>query len=224
MEKNKKTPKSPTFYLILFGAIAFALVILDLVTKWVAHNILVNQPDWTVTVIPNFFYFSLSYNTKAAFSIGLEGAFGRVLGISVSLVMSAAIIAYMIVGRKKQTPFFQFMLALLAAGAVGNLIDRAFYFKAIAGFDGVIDFIQFYLGGGPSKGQNAGIPFNPFPTFNLADSYLVIGIVLFIIFMIVDSIKEAKEKAKQEESPILYENPLEKGTTNTEESKNDENN
>ena len=163
MEENKKQ-KSPTFYLILFGAIAFALVILDFVTKWVAHNILSELPNQTVAVIDGFFYFSLSYNTKAAFSIGLDGVFGRILGISVSLIMSAAIIAYMVIGRKKQTPFFQAILALLAAGAVGNLIDRAFYFKGIVGFDGVIDFIQFYLGGGPSKPQNGGIPFNPFPT------------------------------------------------------------
>ncbi|MEE3431246.1 MAG: signal peptidase II [Candidatus Enteromonas sp.] len=215
MEENKKQ-KSPTFYLILFGAIAFALVILDFVTKWVAHNILSELPNQTVAVIDGFFYFSLSYNTKAAFSIGLDGVFGRILGISVSLIMSAAIIAYMVIGRKKQTPFFQAILALLAAGAVGNLIDRTFYFKGIVGFDGVIDFIQFYLGGGPSKPQNGGIPFNPFPTFNMADSYLVIGIILFIVYLILDSINEAKEKKKEEESPIIYENPMPKGSLSEE--------
>ena len=209
--EEKKSKKSPTFYLILFGSIAFVLVILDLLTKWLAHNLLSGVPGETVAIIPGFFYFSLSYNTKAAFSIGLDGPFGRFLGISVSLIMSSAIIAYMILGRNKQTPFFQGILGLLAAGAVGNLIDRAFYFKSIVGFDGVIDFIQFYLLGGPEKGQNKGIPLNPFPTFNLADSYLVIGIILFIVWLIIDSINESKKNKEALDSPIIYENHLEKG-------------
>ena len=218
MEKSNK--KNPTFFLILFGAIAFFLVILDFATKWIAQNLLKDLPGQSAAVIPSFLYFSLSHNTKAAFSIGLDGPFGRFLGISISLVMSALIIAYMVLGRKKQTPFFQFILALLAAGAVGNLIDRAFYFKGIVGFDGVIDFIQVYLLGGPSAKQSTVIPLNPFPTFNLADSYLVVGVILFVVFLIVDSIKEEAEKRKKEESPIIYETPDE--TKKTSEGTNDD--
>ena len=50
----------------------------------------------------------------------------------------------------------------------------------------------------------------------MADSYLVIGIILFIVYLILDSIKEAKEKKKEEESPIIYENPMPKGSLSEE--------
>ena len=83
---------------------------------------------------------------------------------------------------------------LLASGAIGNLIDRAFYWMPITGFDGVIDFIQFYLGGGPSKGTSF---INPFATFNLADSFLTIGIIYLIVLMVLDSIKENKNKKSE---------------------------
>ena len=90
---------------------------------------------------------------------------------------------------------------LLASGAIGNLIDRAFYWVPITGFDGVIDFIQFYLGGGPSQGTSF---INPFATFNLADSYLTIGIIYLIVLMVLDSIKENKNrKSEWTEDPRL---------------------
>ena len=175
--------------LILFGVDALLLVGIDLLTKWLAEIFLVEGE--LNAIIPNFLYFTKSYNTAVAFSLGssLPMPVGRAINITISVVMSVAILWYWILNDDRFNNFQRSIAMLLAAGAVGNLIDRAFYWEAITGFDGVIDFIQFYLGGGPSAPNNF---VNPFATFNLADSYLTIGMIMLIVLMVIDMIKESK--------------------------------
>ena len=175
--------------LILFGVGALLLVGIDLLTKWLAEIFLVEGE--LNAIIPNFLYFTKSYNTAVAFSLGssLPMPVGRAINITISVVMSVAILWYWILNDDRFNNFQCSIAMLLAAGAVGNLIDRAFYWEAITGFDGVIDFIQFYLGGGPSAPNNF---VNPFATFNLADSYLTIGMIMLIVLMVIDMIKESK--------------------------------
>lgn len=175
--------------LILFGVGALLLVGIDLLTKWLAEIFLVEGE--LNPIIPNFLYFTKSYNTAVAFSLGsnLPMPVGRAINITISVIMSIAILWYWILHDDRFTNFQRTIAMLLAAGAVGNLIDRAFYWESITGFDGVIDFIQFYLGGGPLAPTNF---VNPFATFNLADSYLTIGMIMLIVLMIVDMVKESK--------------------------------
>ena len=175
--------------LILFGVGALLLVGIDLLTKWLAEIFLVEGE--LNAIIPNFLYFTKSYNTAVAFSLGssLPMPVGRAINITISVFMSVAILWYWILNDDRFNNFQRSIAMLLAAGAVGNLIDRAFYWEAITGFDGVIDFIQFYLGGGPSAPNNF---VNPFATFNLADSYLTIGMIMLIVLMVIDMIKESK--------------------------------
>lgn len=175
--------------LILFGVGALLLVGIDLLTKWFAEIFLVEGE--LNAIIPNFLYFTKSYNTAVAFSLGssLPMPVGRAINITISVVMSVAILWYWILNDDRFNNFQRSIAMLLAAGAVGNLIDRAFYWETITGFDGVIDFIQFYLGGGPSAPSNF---VNPFATFNLADSYLTIGMIMLIVLLVIDMIKESK--------------------------------
>ncbi|MGM9813893.1 MAG: signal peptidase II [Candidatus Enteromonas sp.] len=187
-------------YLVYFLLGMIGLFTLDIASKWIVESLLVEGQK--VEVIPNFFYFTKSYNTGMAFSFGasLPMAVGRSINIIISLVMSVGILAYWILNDEEFNHFQRTIAMLLSAGAIGNLIDRAFYWEAITGFDGVIDFLQFYLGGGPSSPANM---FNPFATFNLADSYLVIGILLFIGYLIYDAIKESKKKNEFSSDPRL---------------------
>ena len=167
-----------------FMALTLVLVVIDLITKWACQLNL--TPGVPVEVIPNFFYLNLSYNTKIAFSLGIEGVGGRVINILISLVFSVGVPLYWIKKDKTWNTFYRIVAMLIFAGAVGNLIDRAFYWTGTTGFDGVIDFAQFYLGGGPSKGVSF---LNPFATFNIADAYLVVGVLLLVVYVIVDAIK-----------------------------------
>lgn len=180
---------------IYFGLGALALFFLDLVSKWAVNNCL--RVGESLALIPNFFYITLSYNTGAAFSLGSSwGVWGRILGIAISLVMSLAIVWYWVKSNRRVGNFERACLMLLLSGAVGNLIDRAFYWKGITGFDGVIDFLQFYLGGGPEKASSV---VNPFATFNLADACLVVGVILMICYFAYDALKNGKGDPNEED-------------------------
>ena len=210
--------KEKRFYLFLLGALG--LFALDIISKWIVeNNCTVNQP---IVLIPNFLYITKSYNTAIAFSLGEQlGVFGRVLNITISLVMSVVIFIYWYKKRAKFKTLECVIAMLLFAGAVGNLIDRAFYWEGTTGFNGVIDFVQFYLGGGPNAPQNF---VNPFATFNFADAFLVIGIIMLIILLIVDQVKSTRgtrddltidprdqvdeEPENEEEAPASEEVPL----------------
>ena len=172
--------------LIVSLAISVLLIVADLVIKWVVELNCVEGLRYEV--IPNFFYITKSYNTAIAFSIGSNlGVAGRIINILISLVMSVLIYFFWLTHDHKITKWERVVGVLLGAGAVGNLIDRAFYWQGITGFDGVIDMFQFYLGGGPSAPMGF---FNPFATFNFADACLVVGIALLLVITIVDMIKK----------------------------------
>lgn len=204
--------KLPRFAPFLAGA--FLLVILDFAVKWVVQNNC--TPYLPYEVIPNFFYITLSYNTKIAFSIGFDNVFGRILNITISLVMSIGIPWYWIKHDKDYKPIIRVILMLMVGGAVGNLIDRSFYWSGIVGFDGVIDFAQFYLGGGPSAASSW---VNPFATFNLADAYLVVGVFMLLVYEIVDIIKNGDHSLERD--PRLDANKTETEIKNKDEQKDD---
>jgi hypothetical protein len=74
----------------------------------------------------------------------------------------------------------------MAVGAIGNLIDRLFYTPEFLHnpYNGVVDWIDF-----------AGIwQF----IFNIADSCVVVGTLMLIVYLIVDEIKEVRQKRKKE--------------------------
>lgn len=168
------------------------LFVIDIVTKWVVVNhfgvSLMNEgirhsdPE-VITIIKNFCYIGGAINNKAAFSLGPS----RVILLIISIVMSVGFIAFYIIQYKKINTVYKLALALMIAGAVGNLIDRAFYWPSTTGFDGVVDWIIFVFWGWE------------FAMFNIADACLVVGIIIILIEMLIEEIKEAKKKAKRGE-------------------------
>ncbi len=186
---------------LLFIALAVGLVLIDLLSKWIVQIYAPLRQE--ICLIPNFLYIYKDYNTAIAFSMGssMPEIARRIINLSISLIASTAIATYWFFIHHRLTKLQKVIAALLLAGAFGNLIDRAFYWKAITGFDGVIDFVRFYLGGGPNAGQNF---VNPFATFNFADSYLVVGIIILIVLAIIDMVKESK-KDDLSVDPRLYE-------------------
>lgn len=183
LSMDKKTRKG----IIIFFSLFLALFVLDVISKWMCQLFL-NVGD-QVAIIPNFLYVTLYHNTKIAFSLGIDGVAGRAINIVISIVMSVLIAFYWIKNVKKMNYLEMTTACLLLSGAFGNLIDRAFYWSNITGFDGVIDFVQFYLGGGPAA-PNSFV--NPFAVFNLADSYLTIGVIMMVVILIIDSVKSSK--------------------------------
>jgi signal peptidase II len=127
-----------------------------------------------VKVIDGFWDWRLSMNPGSAFGLFSSMNVARVL---LSLVGVAAVIGmvYMLRKSRPDQKILHWALALVAGGAVGNLIDRIYY--------GVVtDFILWHYNS------------HEWPVFNVADVVLVVGVGL----MFIDIQKENKrEKPKR---------------------------
>ncbi len=129
-----------------------ALVILDQVTKTIAHKLI--PPDAPLRIFPFLEIVNLR-NAGAAF--GILRFLGNNFFIVISLLTIIVLLFILFRGREKP-----FGLGLIIAGAAGNLIDRL-----SRGY--VRDFIDFHLG------------HYHWPAFNFADAYLSIGIIILFL-------------------------------------------
>ena len=132
---------------------------------------------------------AISYvvNTNAAFSFGVGSVVANRIFYSIVAFCGFAIIVTIFVWKyKKLHGVVKACLMLIATGALGNLIDRLFYTPAFLynSENGVVDWIDFQV-------------IWPF-TFNIADSCVVIGVIMMIVYLIIDEVKLAKAKRKAE--------------------------
>ncbi|MBI1919911.1 MAG: lipoprotein signal peptidase [Geobacter sp.] len=126
----------------------------------------------TIPVIENFFNITYVRNKGAAFSFLADSSWRLPFFIMISLVAICVIIVVLIRLRPDQK-FTAVSLALIFAGAVGNLIDRV-------RFGEVIDFLDAHW------------HTHHWPVFNVADTAICIGVGLLAIDMLVE---EKRQKA-----------------------------
>jgi signal peptidase II len=142
-------------------AIAAVVLGLDQATKaWVLQTLPGAPP---LTVIPGFFDLVFSRNTGGVFGL-LAGApsFGRRAFFVGATALALGAIALFLRRWGRESRLLTVALALVAGGAVGNLIDRL-------RFGSVVDFIDWYWGS------------HHWYTFNIADSAISTGAVLLIV-------------------------------------------
>jgi len=144
--------------------VAGIVVLLDQITKWM---VLESLPLFdSKTIIPGFFSLTHIHNPGGAF--GFLSGHSSFLRRGVFLFASSCAIG-LIFYLYKKTPDSQSGLltgfALVLAGAVGNLIDRVRMGK-------VVDFLDFYIGE------------VHWPAFNVADSAVSIGMIIFAIHVL----------------------------------------
>lgn len=155
---------------MIYALIAAALVAVDQIVKYlVMTNI---APGEHVPFIPYILDLTYVTNTGAAFSIFSEHTWALAL---VSLVMSVVLALALWKGLFRH-PLGRLTLTLLLAGAVGNLIDRAF-----RGF--VVDMFN--------------VLFMRFAVFNVADICVVVGGIaagVYYLFL-MDRLEPREEKA-----------------------------
>lgn len=157
--------------IILYLLGIMVLTAVDQFTKlWVVSRL---AGIGSMPVIGNFIKFSYAENTGAAFST-LQGQ--RVLLIAVPALLSAVCIG-VIISRYLDSVLGNVSLMLIAAGGIGNLIDRI-----TRGY--VVDFIDF----------NA----IHFAIFNVADSCVTIGVVLLLIFVLIRESNLGRRKSKSD--------------------------
>lgn len=145
-------------YSILF--IAGGVFLLDRLTKWLVSQKIALYHG--VDVIPGFFRLTHVRNQDAAFNLfsGSPAQFKVALLILLS-VATLAVVSTLLWKNRSATNITTIALSLVGGGALGNLWDRVVTGK-------VIDFLDFYVGS------------HHWPTFNLADSAIVVGALLLV--------------------------------------------
>ncbi len=144
------------------------LVAVDWGTKFIVKNTFFYGESREV--VGNFFRLTYVENPYSLFSIKLSSNFPYVwFSIAVILVI-------FVIFLFEKNRWHNFIYILFMAGATGNLIDRLKY-------DRVVDFFDF--------GINNHLRW---PVFNFADSYITIGMILLVISIIIDMLKNRKIK------------------------------
>ena len=141
--------------MFLFGLIA-AVIALDQWSKWLvksSFNLYQSKP-----VIQDFFHFTYVTNDGMAFGLSLPG--GKHVLLVMTLLLTGFIVGFLW-KEKDGHPFVKYGLALILSGAIGNLIDRIVHGKVVDYMDFMIGDFHWYI-------------------FNVADSAVTIGMVLFI--------------------------------------------
>jgi signal peptidase II len=129
-------------------------------------------------VVGDFWKWRLSMNPGSAFGLFSSQTGARVF---LSLVGIAAVIGMVVMVRKARPDqkVLHWALALVAGGAIGNLIDRIYY--------GVVtDFVLWQYGG------------HEWPVFNVADVVLVVGVGLMFIDIQKENKREKAVKAEKQ--------------------------
>lgn len=168
--------------------VAILVLAIDIITKNAVYHAAgcpdpATDPRQVVaTLIPGFLNITFVTNRAAAFGLGFDNpVVNRWLYICISLLAAGGIIAYYVVKRKTLKTLPKICMMLILAGALGNFVDRAFYW-----FNGfyVIDWIDF-----------CGIwPY----IFNIADCGVVCGILILVVYLIVDEVMTTRKMKKFE--------------------------
>ena len=172
---------------MIYFIISALIVLLDQASKYMMSIQL--TPGEPVELIPGIIHLIYVENTGAAFSFLRDMRWVLVI---VSLVVIVLLIVLMIRYGSKIRPLGMLALASVLGGAFGNLIDRAF-------FGYVVDFFEFGF-------------ISWFAVFNVADSFITIGGIVFCIYYIFgrdDILKEfswgsgrAGKKKTEEAGPV----------------------
>ncbi|GAA0495151.1 lipoprotein signal peptidase LspA [Salinibacillus aidingensis] len=164
-ESNQMGENDVWYYLA-----AFIIIAIDQVTKWIVDKQMALYES--IPVIENFFYITSHRNKGAAWGI-LQGQMWFFYIVTTIVVI---FVIYYMQKHVKEHPLLGWSLSLILAGAIGNFIDRIFRQE-------VVDFFDFIIFG------------YDYPIFNVADSSLVVGVILMLIYTLFE--ERFKGEAKQ---------------------------
>lgn len=166
---------------MLYAIIAAIILIGDQWLKyWVTVNITLSTGE--AALIPGVVKLVNIHNSGAAFGLLGDAAYARWLFLGVAALFIIVIIV-VLAKHMFKSRFANWCAVLALAGAVGNCIDRALY-----GY--VVDMFK--------------VEFMNFAVFNVADVFLVVACLAFIIYLIVDIFRGGKSDDgddEEEEKP-----------------------
>lgn len=172
---------------ILFTVVTIISVLADQLSKlWIVNNLRYRIDE--IEVIPGFLSLVHAQNRGAAFGIMQ----GQMIVFAVFTLLALGVLGQMLWQLEKDDRFQSFALAMIASGAIGNAIDRA-------RLQYVTDFIRVYT-------ENPNVSAflieyfgtNEWPSFNVADATIVIGLLMFLFhFLFLEQDQDVKPEPPQ---------------------------
>ena len=167
-------------YRLLPLSLTALIILIDQITKlMILYKLSYRQP---VEIFGDFLRFTLIQNPAIAFSIGrsIQPDILRLTLLILPLTVLIIITGYYFITNELSL-FQRWLISLLLGGGIGNYIDRLFR------PNGVVDFIDFKFFGI--------LGWERYPTFNVADSSVVIAGILLMISYSLSNKKHTKEKS-----------------------------
>ena len=150
--------------------IIVAIIALDQWSKWAiktSFNLYQSKP-----VIQDLLHFTYVTNDGMAFGLSFPG--GKHVLLIMTILLTGFIVGFLW-KEKNGHPLIKYGLAFILSGAIGNLIDRLLYGKVVDFLDLMIGDFRWYI-------------------FNIADSSVTIGMILFIIHSIYIERKKTNDE------------------------------
>jgi signal peptidase II len=152
----------------------------------------------SISVIGNFFRITFTENPGMAFGFDPGSDFKLLISIF-SLVASVGLLIYLFASRNKSLSL-RIAIALILAGALGNVFDRMFYgliyHYAPLFYGKVVDFFDFDFFNFTLFGRS----YDRWPIFNIADASVTVGVLILLFFY--KKHQEDDNKAKEIEGYV----------------------
>lgn len=157
------------FYIV----IALIIIAIDQLTKiWIKSSLYFGD---RINIVPGFLNLTYVENSGGAFGIfGSLSSPYRTIIFSLFSLAAIALILYYLIKLSLESRFMLWGFGLILSGAIGNFIDRI-------RLRYVIDFIDLHI-----KGYH-------WPTFNIADIAICVGLAIIAISYIINLSKGMKE-------------------------------
>lgn len=173
--------------------ISYPIILFCLLVDQITKLLLTNQ---YFEIVPKLLSVYYTENSGAAWSL----MSGRVILLVILSICFLSILVLFSYKFKEKNVFYSLSYAFIIGGALGNLIDRVVFLY-------VRDFIK--------------LDFVNFPIFNFADSFLVIGVIMFCVFVffiypkieVEITEKEPIKITETEASQVTHEKVIDKKTS-----------
>ena len=158
MQRSRRKTRERRLRLSLYGLV-FLVIAADQISKAIILNYFSNNSAASIPLLPGIFHVTFVRNTGIAFGLFQENSFF----ITTSIFICVILLLLISLKLRNSGKNYQMAYGLVMGGALSNFIDRL-------RFGYVVDFLDFQV----------------WPVFNIADSCITVGIVVLMIYTLLD--------------------------------------